>query len=70
MDSVVHQAKNAGWSAVIGAAGIGAQLSDMELWLKLGIGAVTLFILCARAGIAVIDLRKRIREDHDARKTD
>lgn len=62
MDSVMHQAKTAGLSAVIGAAGIGAQLTDLELGVKLAIGVVTLFILGVRGVIAVIDLRKRLRE--------
>ena len=63
MESVVHQAKSTGVSVLIGAAGIGAQLTDLELWLKVGIGAATLFILGVRGIIAVMDLRKRLREE-------
>lgn len=63
MEPVVQQAKTAGMSAVIGAAGIGAQLTSLELGVKVAIGVVTLFILGVRGIIAVIDLRKRLRED-------
>lgn len=46
---------------LIGMAGIVAQLTDLELWLKVGIGMVSLFILMVRGAIAVVDLRLRLR---------
>lgn len=65
MDPVIQQAKSSGVSALIGALGITAQLTDLELWLKVAIGMVTLFILGTRSCVAWMDLRKRLRQERE-----
>lgn len=62
MDPLVTQAKSSGISALLGAAGIGVQYTPINEFTKMAIGVVLLFTLVIRAAIAVVDLRKSLKE--------
>jgi hypothetical protein len=62
IEPVIVQAKSTGVSAVLGAAGIGVQYTSINEFTKAAIGIVILFTLVIRAVIAVIELKRKLKE--------
>lgn len=60
--SALANMKSAGWTAVIGAAGIGIQYADINEFTKAVIGIGLALTVVFRTGSAFLDFRKKWKE--------
>lgn len=60
--SALANVKSAGWTAIIGAAGIGIQYADINEFTKAVIGVGLALTVMFRTVSAFLDLRKKWKE--------